>query len=56
MRFHTAINKFCWQAVMGKPLTVWATAKNQERPYLALSDAIRAITYFMEKNIRWGSL
>jgi UDP-glucose 4-epimerase len=48
MRFHTAINKFCWQAVMGQPLTVWSTAKNQKRPYLALSDAIRAITYFMK--------
>jgi len=22
MRFHTAINKFCWQAVMGQPITV----------------------------------
>jgi len=23
MRFHTAVNKFIWQAVMGQPLTVW---------------------------------
>ena len=30
MRFHTAINKFCWQAVLGQPLTVWTTAKNQQ--------------------------
>ena len=22
MRFHTAVNKFCWQAVMGQPITV----------------------------------
>ena len=51
MRFHTAINKFCWQAVMGQPLTVWTTAKNQKRPYLALSDAIGAIAYFMKNNL-----
>lgn len=49
MRFHTAVNKFCWQAVMGLPITVWKTALNQKRPYLDLSDAIRAIK-FMLKN------
>ena len=56
MRFHTAVNKFCWQAVMGKPLTVWSTAKNQKRPYLALSDAVEAITYIMKKNIHEGTV
>ena len=34
MRFHTAVNKFCWQAVMGQPITVWSTAYDQKRPYL----------------------
>jgi nucleoside-diphosphate-sugar epimerase len=56
MRFHTAVNKFCWQAVMGKPLTVWSTAKNQKRPYLALSDAVGAITYIMKKKIYDGAV
>ena len=51
MRFHTAINKFCWQAVTGQPLTVWSTAQNQKRPYLALSDAIGVITYSMKKKL-----
>ena len=51
MRFHTAINKFCWQAVMDQPLTVWTTAKNQKRPYLALSDAVGAITHFMKNKL-----
>ena len=51
MRFHTAINKFCWQATTGQPLTVWSTARNQKRPYLALSDAIGVITYFMKKKL-----
>ena len=49
MRFHTAINKFCWQAVMGQPLTIWSTAKNQKRPYLTLSDAVRAIIHVIRK-------
>lgn len=47
MRFHTAINKFCWQAVMGIPLTVWTTAYDQYRPYLDLSDAVSAIAFFL---------
>jgi UDP-glucose 4-epimerase len=47
MRFHTAVNKFCWQAVMRQPLTVWRTAYNQKRPYLDLTDAIRAIAFII---------
>jgi UDP-glucose 4-epimerase len=50
MRFHTAINKFCWQAVMGKPLTIWKTAYDQKRPYLDLGDAVRAIAFFLDKD------
>lgn len=45
MRFHTAVNKFCWQAVMGEPITVWRTALDQVRPYLDLSDAVRAFSF-----------
>lgn len=51
MRFHTAINKFIWQACMGAPLTVWRTALNQKRPYLALPDATRALRFVMEKQL-----
>jgi UDP-glucose 4-epimerase len=47
MRFHTAVNKFIWQAVMGQPLTVWTTALNQKRPYLDLNDAIAAIRFVL---------
>jgi len=49
MRFHTAVNKFCWQAVMGKPITVWRTAMHQYRPYLDLGDAIEAIKFIIKK-------
>jgi len=51
MRFHTAVNKFCWQAVLGQPITVWRTALNQKRPYLDLSDAIRAFFFIIRKNL-----
>lgn len=48
MRFHTAINKFCWQASMGHPISVWRTALDQKRPYLDLTDAIRAIDFIIK--------
>jgi len=51
MRFHTAVNKFCWQAVMGDPITVWRTALDQRRPYLDLSDAVRALKFFLEREL-----
>ena len=51
MRFHTAINKFCWQAVMGQPVTVWRTALNQKRPYLTLTDAVKAIQFIIQENL-----
>lgn len=51
MRFHTAVNKFCWQAVMGLPITVWRTALHQYRPYLDLSDAVEAIKYIIQSDL-----
>lgn len=56
MRFHTAVNKFCWQAVMGQPITVWATAYNQKRPYLDLNDAVRAITFAINNKLFNGEI
>ena len=54
MRFHTAINKFCWQAVMGLSLTVWKTALNQHRPYLDLDDAVEAIKFTIKNELYDG--
>lgn len=51
MRFHTAINKFCWQAVTGQPITVWRTAMHQQRPYLDLGDAVKAIEFILRRNL-----
>lgn len=39
MRFHTAINKFCYQAAFEKKLTVWKENYTQVRPYLGINDA-----------------
>jgi nucleoside-diphosphate-sugar epimerase len=47
MRFHTAVNKFVWQACFGQPLTVWSTALEQRRPYLDLGDCCRAIAFVL---------
>jgi nucleoside-diphosphate-sugar epimerase len=56
MRFHTSVNKFCWQAVMGQPLSVWRTAYEQKRPYLDLSDAVRAISFIIENDLFDGEI
>tara|TARA_Y100000768_G_scaffold378473_1_gene352948 strand:- start:38 stop:967 length:930 start_codon:yes stop_codon:yes gene_type:complete len=50
MRFHTAVNKFCYQASVGQSLTVWKTSLNQKRPYLGLNDACRSIEFFIKNN------
>lgn len=54
MRFHTAVNKFCWQAVMGQPITVWSTAYDQKRPYLDLSDAVSAVEFVVKNDLFTG--
>jgi len=51
MRYHTAVNKFCLQAVMKQPLAIWKTAFDQKRPYLDLVDAIRAIAFVIRKDL-----
>jgi UDP-glucose 4-epimerase len=56
MRFHTAVNKFCWQATMGQPISVWTTAYDQKRPYLDLLDAARSIEHIIKKDIFDGQV
>ena len=51
MRFHTAVNKFIWQACLGQELTVWKTALHQKRPYCALTDAIAAINHVLGNDL-----
>ena len=56
MRFHTAVNKFCWQAAMGQPISVWSTAYDQKRPYLDLFDASRSIEFIIRNNLFDGGI
>lgn len=56
MRFHTAVNKFIWQAVNRQPITVWRTAWEQRRPYLDLQDCVKAINYIIKKDIFDGEI
>ena len=56
MRFHTAVNKFIWQAVHGLPITVWKTAWNQRRPYLDLRDCVRAINFILKQDFFNGEI
>jgi nucleoside-diphosphate-sugar epimerase len=56
MRFHTAVNKFCWQAAMGQAITVWKTAYDQQRPYLDLVDAARAISFLIRNDLFDGRI
>jgi UDP-glucose 4-epimerase len=51
MRFHTAVNKFIWQAQLGLPISVWRTALNQKRPYLDIIDACEAISSVVKLNL-----
>jgi UDP-glucose 4-epimerase len=56
MRFHTAVNKFAFQACMGIPLTVWEDALDQVRPYLDLGDCISALRFASSKGMGNGEV
>ena len=45
MRFHTAINKFCYQAAMDQKITIWKKFYKKKRPYLDLDDCVRSIIF-----------
>ena len=59
MKFHTAINKFCYSAATGNSLIIWKENYNQVRPYVdletvfkfILSSLIKAITSEYWNNI-----
>ena len=55
MRFHTAVNQFCWRAACGQPIEVWTTASHQFRPYLDLTDAVRTMIFMVRRGQFDGS-
>ena len=51
MRFHTAINKFCFNAALNQSIKVYKTAYNQHRPYLSIKDAFKIFEFCIVKNV-----
>lgn len=51
MRFHTAVNKFCLNASINEPITVYKTALNQFRPYLSLKDAFNVFKFTINQDL-----
>jgi nucleoside-diphosphate-sugar epimerase len=47
IRFHTAVNKFCYQASLKYPLTIWRKFYKKKRPYLNLSDCYKVINFII---------
>ena len=50
MRFHTAINKFCLNAIIKKPIPIWKGMLYKERPFLSLNEAFKVIKFTVDKN------
>lgn len=51
IRFHTAVNKFCYQAAFNKPLSIWTKFYRKKRPYLSLVDCVNSIHFVIKKNL-----
>jgi nucleoside-diphosphate-sugar epimerase len=50
IRFHTAVNNFCFNAAIGEKIKVYKTALNQYRPYLSIRDSFKIFKFCLEKN------
>ena len=50
IRFHTAVNNFCFNAAMGEKIKVYKTALHQYRPYLSIRDSFKVFKFCLEKN------
>ena len=50
IRFHTAVNKFCFNAALNEKIGVYKTALHQYRPYLSIKDAFKIFKFCIERN------
>ena len=50
IRFHTAVNKFCFNAAINQDIQVYKTALHQYRPYLSLDDAFKVFKFSIEND------
>lgn len=55
MRFHTAINKFCYQISLNQSLTIWKQNINQYRSYLGLNDFTKCLEHLIDNNLLWNN-
>jgi nucleoside-diphosphate-sugar epimerase len=56
MRFHTAVNKFCYKTVLREQVPIWNNAMDQYRPYLSLRDAMKTLIYIVNNNLFNGKI
>ena len=50
IRFHTAVNKFCFNAALNSKIEVYKTALHQYRPYLSVRDSFEVFKFCLDKN------
>ena len=50
IRFHTAVNKFCFNAALNSKIEVYKTALHQYRPYLSIRDSFEVFKFCLDKN------
>ena len=50
IRFHTAVNKFCFNAALNQNIEVYETAIHQYRPYLSVRDAFKTFQFCIERD------
>jgi nucleoside-diphosphate-sugar epimerase len=50
IRFHTAVNKFCFNAALNENITVYKTALHQYRPYLSIKDAFKVFKFCIDND------
>ena len=51
MRFHTAVNKFCFDAVTKRTINVWDGALKLQRPYLSLDDLYFGLAHIIDNKL-----
>ncbi len=56
MRFDTVVDRFVFLACIGAPLTVWASARTEKRPYLHVADTSRAILFSLGRSDMYGEI
>lgn len=55
MRFHTAVNSFCYNAVFHKEMTIWQQNYHMFRPYLSLLDLKYVLYHLLPKQELWNN-